>query len=111
MCSDAYSRWLGVEYAHWLLSQMKTIGRRLVAAPGVEGARDLPLLVEDVPALLDAARRQEVAVDREQILAVEPRILDFFERADRLRFPGYRHTHSQSSSRIELYRPRDIETS
>ena len=37
-------------------------GGRLVAAPRVERARDLPLLVEDVAALLDPARHQHVAV-------------------------------------------------
>ena len=59
---------------------------RLVAAARVEGARDLPLLVEDVPALLDPARDQHVAVDAEQVLAVEPRLADLAQRADRLGF-------------------------
>ncbi len=49
--------------------------RGLVSAPGVERARDLPLLVEDVTALLDPARDHHVAVDPEQVLAVESRLL------------------------------------
>ena len=39
-------------------------GRGLVPAARVERAGDLALAVEDVPALLDAARDQHVAVDR-----------------------------------------------
>ena len=65
----------------------------LVAPAGVERARDLALLVQDVPALLDAARDQEVAVDGEEILAIEACLHHLLERADRLRFP-YRHAFS-----------------
>ena len=43
----------------------------LVAAAGVEAAGDLALAVEDVAALLDPARDQHVAVDLEEVLAVE----------------------------------------
>jgi hypothetical protein len=32
MCWVAKPRWVGVEYAHWLLSQMKTIGSRRTPA-------------------------------------------------------------------------------
>src|SRR5262249_41289174 len=60
--------------------------RRFVAAPGVEGARNLALFVEDVAALLDAACDQHVPVDAEQVLAVEPRLLDLTQRAERLCF-------------------------
>src|SRR5215210_4891833 len=184
-CSVAYSRYVGVEYAHWLLSQTKTVGSlrtparfiascaspradapspnqptatrfsprmrkasaqptatgsiagrwltiasrprfasamwtlpsrpfvgpserradvlgahrrrnahrgRLVPAAGVEGARDLALLVEDVPALLDPARDQHVAVDGEQVLAVEACLLYFLQRADGLGFTRDRHS-------------------
>ena len=51
----------------------------LVPAAGVERARDLPLLVEDVAALLDAARHEHVAVDAEEILAVEACLADLGE--------------------------------
>ena len=66
-------------------------GSRLVAAPGVERAGDLPLLVEDVPALLDPARQQHVPVDAEEILAVEACLPDLVQRADGLRFSRDRH--------------------
>ena len=48
-------------------------GRGLVPAARVEASGDLPLLVEDVAALLDRAREQHVAVDAEEVLAVEAR--------------------------------------
>src|SRR5207248_2729016 len=60
--------------------------RSLVAAPRVERAGDLPLLVEDVAALLDPTREHHVAVDAEQILAVEAGLLDLSQRADWLCF-------------------------
>src|SRR5262249_9724033 len=60
--------------------------RRLVAAPGVEGAWNLALFVEDVAALLDPSRDQHVPVDAEQVLAVEPRLPDLTQRAERLCF-------------------------
>src|SRR4029078_6427622 len=63
----------------------------LVAAAGVEAAGDLALAVEDVPALLDPARDQHVAVDLEQILAVEVSLLDILGRLDRRGFSGYCH--------------------
>jgi hypothetical protein len=66
-------------------------GRRLVPASRVEGAGNLALLVEDVAALLDPARDQHVAVDRQQVLAVEPRLADLAQGADRLCFAGDRH--------------------
>ena len=59
--------------------------------PGVEGAGDLALAVEDVAALLDAARDQHVAVDLEQVLAVEAPLPDVLERARRLGYAGDRH--------------------
>src|SRR5919197_3698860 len=65
--------------------------RGLVPAPCVERAGDLPLAVEDVAALLDPAREDHVAVDAEQVLAVEARLPHLFERADGLGFPGDRH--------------------
>jgi hypothetical protein len=100
-----------VEYAHWLLSRdvhahVAVQGRadvvgahrgryadrcRLVAAAGVEGARDLALAVEDVAALLDSSRDQHRPVDAEEVLAVETRLLDLVQRADRLRFSRDRH--------------------
>ena len=67
----------------------------LVAAAGVERAGDLALLVEDVAALLDPARDQHVAVDAEQVLAVEARLPDLAQRADRLGF-AYSHAHPWS---------------
>ena len=59
-------------------------GGGLVPAPGVEGAGDLPLLVEDVPALLDRPGDEHVAVHPEEVLAVEPRLLHLLQRLDRL---------------------------
>jgi hypothetical protein len=59
-------------------------GGSLVPAPGVEGSGDLPLLVEDVPALLDRTGDQHVAVHPQQVLAVEARFLHLFQRLDRL---------------------------
>jgi hypothetical protein len=61
-----------------------TDGRGLVPATRVERARDLPLLVEDVAALLDPARDQHVPVDAEQVLAIEAGFLHFAQRGDRL---------------------------
>jgi hypothetical protein len=52
---------------------------------------DLSLLVEDVAALLDPAREDQVPKDAEKILAVEACVLDLAQGADRLRFPGDRH--------------------
>ena len=78
---------------------------RLVSAPRVEGAGDLALLVEDVPALLDAAGDQHAAVHAEQVLAVEARVLHLRQRADRLGFARDRHSGSLSCSRRRtLYR-------
>ena len=77
-------------------------GGRLVAAAGVEGARDLPLLVEDVAALLDPARREHVPVEAEQVLAVQPDLLHFLEGAERLRFP-YCHWHPLGTIVASLY--------
>ncbi len=54
-------------------------GRRLVPPARVERAGDLALLVEDVAALLDAARDEHVAVDAEEILAVEAGLADLGE--------------------------------
>jgi len=64
----------------------------LVAASGVERAGNLPLAVEDVPALLDAARDEEVAVDLQQVFSVESRFLHLTQRADRL---GLSHRHAR----------------
>src|SRR5205085_9224282 len=66
-------------------------GGGLVAAPGVERAGDLALPVEDMAALLHPAGDEEVAVDGQQVLAVEPRLPDLTQRADRLGFPRDRH--------------------
>ena len=63
----------------------------LVPAARVEGAGDLALPVEDVAALLDAARDEHLAVHAEQVLVVEARLLDFFERAYGLGFARNRH--------------------
>ena len=54
-------------------------GGGLVPLARVERAGDLALLVEDVAALLDAARDEHVAVDAEEILAVEARLADLGE--------------------------------
>ena len=66
-------------------------GGALVAAPGVERAGDLALPVEDVAALLDPARDQHVAVDLEEVLAVEARLSHLRQRADGLGFARDRH--------------------
>ena len=79
-------------------------GRGLVAATRVERAGDLPLLVEDVPALLDPPRRQHVPVDAEQVLAIETDVVHFLKRADGLRFP-YCHGFPSGRCRSSLYRP------
>jgi hypothetical protein len=59
-------------------------GRGLVPAAGVERARDLPLAVEDVSALLDPAGDQHVPEDAEEVLAVEADLPDLLQRADGL---------------------------
>src|SRR5215208_3783968 len=69
----------------------------LVAAAGVEGAGDLPLAVQDVPALFDAARHEHVPEDAEEILAVEPRLTNLLQRADRLRSRRYRQVLTPAS--------------
>src|SRR5437588_587516 len=66
-------------------------GGGFVAAAGVERARDLALAIKDVAALLDAARDEHVAVDAEQVLAVEPRLAHLADGADGLRFSRNRH--------------------
>jgi hypothetical protein len=66
-------------------------GGRFVPTSRVERPGDLPLLVEDVPAFLDPARQQHLAVDTEQVLAVETRFADLAEGADGLCFAGDRH--------------------
>jgi hypothetical protein len=75
---------------------------RLVAAPRVEAAGELSLLVEDVSALLHASREEEVAVDPEQVLAREARFPDLVERADGLGFSGYCHLYPPGDS-FQLY--------
>src|SRR5262249_25720002 len=72
-------------------------GGGLVAASRVEGARDLPLLVEDVAALLDPARDEQVAVDAKEVLAVETCFLHFLERANGL---GCTYGHASFPSRL-----------
>jgi hypothetical protein len=67
--------------------------RGLVAATGVERARDLALPVEDVAALLEPARQHHVPVDLEQVLAVEARLSHFTQRGDRL---GLSDCHTQT---------------
>jgi hypothetical protein len=74
--------------------------RRLVPAAGVERAGDLALLVEDVAALLDAARDQHVAVDRQQVLAVETCFADLVQGADRLGFARDRHARRTLTTRV-----------
>ena len=71
--------------------------RRLVAAAGVERARDLALLVEDVAALLDPAGGQHVAIHAEQVLAVEARLPHLLQRLDGL---GFSHCHASLSPRV-----------
>ncbi len=73
----------------------------LVSATRVEAAGDLPLLVEDVAALLDAARDEQVAEDGEQTFAVETGFPDLVERADRLGLTGDR-TSDHTSFRHTL---------
>ncbi len=85
------SRWSGVPTSFGAHRGRDADGRGLVPAAGVEGARDLPLLVEDVAALLDPARDQHVAVDAEEVLAVEACLLHLLERAHGLGFT-YGHT-------------------
>ena len=56
-----------------------TDGCGLVAATRVERPGDLPLPVEDVTPLLDAAGGDHVPVDAEEVLAVEPGFPDLAE--------------------------------
>src|SRR5688572_11653818 len=77
----------------------------LVPAPGVEASGDLPLLVEDVAALLDAAGGEEMTVDAEEVLAVEAELLHLRQRADRFCFPGDRHSRSHSSGWVPAEAP------
>src|SRR5262245_4034316 len=69
---------------------------RLVALSRVEAARDLALLVEDVPALLDPAGEEHVAEHPQEVGAVEPGLSDLVQRADRGCFPDDCH-------RFQLY--------
>src|SRR4029079_12050330 len=65
--------------------------RRLVPAARVERAWDLALAVENVAALLHAARDHHVAVDLKQVLPVEAPLLHVLERAARLGNARERH--------------------
>jgi hypothetical protein len=67
---------------------------RLVAPPGIEGAGNLALLVEDVAALFDPARYQHVAIHSEEICPIQPELFGVERRAERLGIPGYRHLSS-----------------
>ena len=49
-------------------------GGRLVAAPGVVAPGQLPGLEEQVPALLDEPRGEHVAVEADEVLAVEAQL-------------------------------------
>src|SRR4029079_16633022 len=69
---------------------------------GVEASGDLPLLVEDVAALLDPAGKDHVTVDAEEVLAVEARLLALRQRADWLCFPGNGHAGSNCSRSLSL---------
>jgi hypothetical protein len=71
---------------------------RLVPAPRVEAPGDLPLAVENVAALLDAAGEEHVAIDAEQVLAVEARLAHLLQRADRLGFARNRHALSHCTA-------------
>ena len=70
MCTPM-SRWSGVPTSSGAHRRRDADGGRFVAAARIERARDLALPVQDVPALLDAAGDQHVAVDAEEVLAVE----------------------------------------
>ena len=72
-------------------------GGTLVPAARVERAGDLALLVEDVAALLDPARDQHVAVDVEEVVAVEARLLHLWSASRPARL------HARSPRGIELY--------
>ena len=79
-----------------------------VAAPGVEGAGDLALPVEDVAPLLDPAGDQHVPVDLEQILPVKIGLSDVLRGLDRYGFSGDCHPCIKSSAtcgRVERRRP------
>ena len=99
------SRCSGVPTSSGPIAVRDADGGGLVAAARVERARDLALPVEDVPALLDAARDQHVAVDAEEVLAVEACLADLLQRADGLGFPGDRHGASHSND-WGYHRPR-----
>ena len=87
------SRWSGVPTSFGPIAVADADRGGLVPAARVERARDLALLVEDVPALLDPARDQHVAVDAEQVLAVEARLLHLLQRAYGL---GFTYGHQRS---------------
>ena len=92
-------RWSGVPTSSRPIAVAIATDERLVAAAGVERAGDLPLPVEDVPALLDAAGEQQVAVDAEQVLAVEAPLLRLLKRAARLGHARDRHCRRHSNAR------------
>src|SRR4029078_9044396 len=69
-------------------------GGGLVPAPGVERSGDLPLLVQDVPALLDRTGDEHVAVHPEEVLAVAPRLLPLLQGLARL---GLAYCHVDTS--------------
>jgi hypothetical protein len=68
-----------------------------VASPRVKTARDLSLAVEDVAALLDPPRDQHVAVDLEQVLAIEVGGANILGGLDWRGFSRYCHPCSQCS--------------
>ena len=96
------SRWSGVPTSSGPIAVATPTDGAFVPAARVERAGNLALLVEDVPALLDAARDQHVAVDAEEVLAVEARLLDLLQRADRLGFARDGHGGPNSSGSAEL---------
>ena len=69
-------------------------GGGFVPSPRVERPGNLPLPVEDVAALLDPARHDHVAVDLEQVFAVESRFAHLLQGADWLRSLGDCHEAS-----------------
>ena len=71
-------------------------GGRLVPLAGVERARQLALLVEHVPALVEPPREHQRVQDAHQRVAIEPERSSILQPAAGLRSPNARNRHAAS---------------
>ena len=86
------SRCVGAPMSSMPIAKPTPTAARLVAAPGVEGAGDLPLAEQHVPALLDSPGHEHEPIQLDEVDAVEATPARFSERADGCGFPGNRHS-------------------